>query len=136
MYVLAGTDVRNDAEDHALMFSVAHGCRIEIWHVGQVNGSVAFSNVAVGASEISDFDDAVVDIAFSPDSTAVAVASLDGYVRFYMVKNPVNQTTPSNNSFVTYPDFRSTLVKKTLNYCTNGNLMVERSFLPLFSWTI
>ena len=83
---------RNDAEDHALMFAVAHGPRIEIWHAGQVNGTVAFNNVAVGASEITEFDDAVVDIAFSPDSTAVAVASLDGYVRFFMVCLSVYQT--------------------------------------------
>lgn len=87
LIVLLGDDVRNDAEDHALMFAVAHGRRVEIWHAGQVNGAVSYGNVTVGATQIEEFDDAVVDIAFSPDSTAVALASLDGYVRFFLVRS-------------------------------------------------
>ena len=84
--VLLEDDVRNDGDDHALMFAVAHGRRVEIWHAGKVNGTVTNNNVTIGTSQIDEFDDAVVDLAFSPDSTAVALASLDGYVRFFMVR--------------------------------------------------
>lgn len=78
-------DERNDADDHALMLAAAHECRVEIWHLGLVNGVVTYPSVTTGATQITLFDDAVVDVAFSPDSTAIAVASLDGYVRFFLV---------------------------------------------------
>ncbi|KAK4023828.1 hypothetical protein OUZ56_009226 [Daphnia magna] len=76
---------RNDADDHALMLASSHECRVEIWHLGHINGTVTYPSVTTGATQITSFDDAVVDIAFSPDSTAIAVASLDGYVRFFLV---------------------------------------------------
>lgn len=77
--------IRNDSDDHALMLAAAHDCRVEIWHLGHVNGTVTYPSVTTGATQITLFDDNVVDIAFSPDSTAIAVASLDGYVRFFLV---------------------------------------------------
>lgn len=77
--------VRNDADDHALMLASSHDCRVEIWHLGHVNGTVTYPSVTTGATQITSFDDVVVDVAFSPDSTAIAVASLDGYVRFFLV---------------------------------------------------
>ncbi|XP_057374740.1 enhancer of mRNA-decapping protein 4-like isoform X1 [Daphnia carinata] len=76
---------RNDADDHALLLASSHDCRVEIWHLGHINGTVTYPTVTTGATQITSFDDAVVDIAFSPDSTALAVASLDGYVRFFLV---------------------------------------------------
>ena len=78
-------DVRNDAEDHALLLATSHDDCVEIWHLGHVSGKVSYKSVATGATQITVFEEAVVDIAFSPDSTAVAVASLDGYVRFFLV---------------------------------------------------
>lgn len=55
--------------------------------MGHVNGVVTYKTITTGATQITVFEEAVVDIAFSPDSTAVAVASLDGYVRFFLVIN-------------------------------------------------
>lgn len=83
-------DSRNDSEDHALLLAASHDCRIEVWHLGHVNGIVSFQTVNTGAMEVSVFEEAVVDIAFSPDSTAIAVASLDGYVRFFLVLHIIN----------------------------------------------
>lgn len=77
---------RNDADDHALMLAASHDCRVEIWHLGHISGTVSYASATTGVTQITSFDDAVVDIAFSPDSTAIAVASLDGYVRFFLVK--------------------------------------------------
>jgi WD40 repeat protein len=77
--------LRNDADDHALMLAAVHDCRVEIWHLGHINGTVTYPSVTTGSTQITSFDDAVVDVAFSPDSTAIAVASLDGYVRFFLV---------------------------------------------------
>lgn len=77
--------LRNDADDHALMLAATHDCRVEIWHLGHISGTVTYPSVTTGATQITLFDDAVVDVAFSPDSTAIAVASLDGYVRFFLV---------------------------------------------------
>ena len=80
-------DIRNDAEDHALLLGTSHDDVVEIWHLGHVNGNVTYRSITAGATQITVFEEAVVDIAFSPDSTAVAVASLDGYVRFFLVMN-------------------------------------------------
>jgi len=77
--------LRNDADDHALMLAASHDCRVEIWHLGHISGTVTYPSVTTGSTQITSFDDAVVDVAFSPDSTAIAVASLDGYVRFFLV---------------------------------------------------
>ena len=74
-----------NAGDPALMLAATHNCRVEIWHLGITNGTVSNSSVTTGYTQITSFDDAVVDVAFSPDSTAIAVASLDGYVRFFSV---------------------------------------------------
>lgn len=81
----ATEDARNDAEDHALLLATSHDDFVEIWHLGHVNGVVTYKTITTGAMQITVFEEAVVDIAFSPDSTAVAVASLDGYVRFFLV---------------------------------------------------
>lgn len=75
----------SDADDHSLMLAAAHDCSVEIWHVGHVSGVVTYPSVTTGATQITLFDEAVVDMVFSPDSTAIAVASLDGYVRFFLV---------------------------------------------------
>jgi len=77
--------IRNDSEDHALLLAASHDCRLEVWHLGHVNGTVSFQTVNSGTTEVTVFEEAVVDIAFSPDSTAFAVASLDGCVRFFLV---------------------------------------------------
>ena len=66
------------------MLASSHDCLVRIWHLGHIEGAVSYPNVMTGSCEIS-LDAAVVDIAFSPDSTAIAVASLDGYIRFYLV---------------------------------------------------
>ena len=67
------------------MLAASHDCRVEIWHLGHISGTVTYPTVTTGSTQITLFDDAVVDVAFSPDSTAIAVASLDGYVRFFLV---------------------------------------------------
>ena len=67
------------------MLACSHESIIEIWHLGIVNGGVSHQIVNSGTSQITDFLGPVVDISFSPDSTAVAAASLDGYVRFFLV---------------------------------------------------
>ena len=67
------------------MLAVSHDDFVEIWHLGHVNGTVTYQTITAGASQITVLEEAVVDIAFSPDSTAVAIASLDGYVRFFLV---------------------------------------------------
>lgn len=67
------------------MLAASHDCRVEIWHLGHISGTVTYPTVSTGSTQITLFDDAVVDVAFSPDSTAIAVASLDGYVRFFLV---------------------------------------------------
>ena len=77
---------RNDIDDHALLLAASHDCRVEVWHLGRIHGNVSYQAVNSGAMEVTAFEEAVVDIAFSPDSTAVAVASLDGYVRFFLVR--------------------------------------------------
>ena len=66
------------------MLASSHNCLVRIWHLGHIEGTVSYPNVTTGTCEIS-LDATVVDIAFLPDSTAIAVASLDGYVRFYLV---------------------------------------------------
>nr|CAH0110818.1 unnamed protein product [Daphnia galeata] len=75
------------------MLAASHDCRVEVWHLGYINGTVSNSSVTTGFTLITSFDHAVVDVAFSPDSTAIAVASLDGYVRFFSVN--VNGKIPS-----------------------------------------
>ncbi len=67
------------------MLACSHDTVIEIWHLGLVNGSISYQTVVSGTTLISDFQGPVVDISFSPDSTAVAAASLDGYIRFFLV---------------------------------------------------
>lgn len=41
-----------------------------------------------GMLALNHHDMDIVDAAFSPDGTALATASLDGYVKFFQVSNP------------------------------------------------
>ena len=78
-------DVDDDAADQALLLAASHDKDVEVWHLGRVTGAQTYASAAQGAMLVQQCDKPVVDVAFSPDSTAVAVASLDGYVRFFMV---------------------------------------------------
>ena len=48
-------------------------------------GPLLVGDVSEGFMEILDHGQAVMDAAFSPDGTALATASVDGYVKFYQV---------------------------------------------------
>ena len=133
----ASDGLRNDADDHALMLAASHDCCVEVWHLGHINGTVTYPSVTTGSTQITSFEDAVVDVAFSPDSTAIAVASLDGYVRFFLVSKLVL-------FFILLRKFgliskfysRSTQKKKALKFCTSGNHTKEKDYQELFSWII
>ena len=74
-----------NAQDHALLLAVSHEELVEVWHLGQVNGVLNYQSVSLGAMMITECEEPVVDMTFSPDSSVVAVASLDGFVRFFSV---------------------------------------------------
>jgi WD40 repeat protein len=69
------------------MLAVSHDRRVQVWHVGQVKGTVAYSSVT-GTTEMTGFDGDIIDFLFTPDTTAIAVASLDGYVTIFDVSRP------------------------------------------------
>ena len=79
------SEIESDADDQALMLAASHGDFVQVWHLGHINGTVTYSGVTTGSTLISCFEDSVVDLAFSPDGTALAVASLDGFVKFLLV---------------------------------------------------
>ena len=82
---IIGEEMSDDSNDHALLLAASHNNKVEIWHLGLVNGLFTYQSATIGVMLIEHFEKAVVDIAFSPDSTAVAVASLDGTVCFFTV---------------------------------------------------
>lgn len=83
------TNVKCDTVDRALMLAVSHARRVQVWHVGKVNGTVAYSSVTAGTTEMACFDGDIIDLSFTPDATAIAVASLDGYVTIFDVSRPI-----------------------------------------------
>ena len=97
--------------------------------MGITNETVSNSSVTTGYTQITSFDDAVVDVAFSPDSTAIAVASLEGYVRFFLVSKLLLFFILLRK-FCLISKFysRSTQIKKALKFCTSGNHTKEKDY--------
>nr|CAD7426114.1 unnamed protein product [Timema monikensis] len=82
----------------AKLLVLIHGSRAELWNVGMVNrkhgvGPLHPDEVEEGFLEINEHEQDIVDASFSPDGTALATASLDGYVKFFQVYMH-NENTP------------------------------------------
>ncbi|KAK3914051.1 Enhancer of mRNA-decapping protein 4 [Frankliniella fusca] len=78
-------------EEVANMLVVTHGPRAEIWNVEMVvqkhgtDKELHPEDVKEGLLSLNHHEVDIVDAAFSPDGTALATASLDGYVKFFQV---------------------------------------------------
>ncbi|XP_026271713.1 enhancer of mRNA-decapping protein 4 isoform X1 [Frankliniella occidentalis] len=78
-------------EEVANMLVVTHGPRAEIWNVQMViqkhgtDKELHPEDVKEGLLSLNHHEVDIVDAAFSPDGTALATASLDGYVKFFQV---------------------------------------------------
>lgn len=78
-------------EEVANMLVVTHGSRAEIWNVEMVvkkhgmDKELHPEDVIEGLLCLNHHEMDIVDAAFSPDGTALATASLDGYVKFFQV---------------------------------------------------
>ncbi|RZC35823.1 enhancer of mRNA-decapping protein 4, partial [Asbolus verrucosus] len=92
---LACFDEEDDSpDDPEKMFVILNGHKAEIWNVGIINAKYGTTPIEPnenyeGYVEISHTAE-LVDASFSSDGTAIAVACLDGYVKFfqiYMVDN-------------------------------------------------
>ncbi|XP_063229999.1 enhancer of mRNA-decapping protein 4 isoform X2 [Bacillus rossius redtenbacheri] len=74
----------------ARLLVLIHGARAELWNVAMVarrhgKGALPDGVPEEGFLEVGDHDQDVVDASFSPDGTALATASRDGYVKFFQV---------------------------------------------------
>jgi enhancer of mRNA-decapping protein 4 len=93
-YLACYDEEEESADDPEKMFVVLNGDKAEIWNVAIINakygsGPIEPNENYEGYVEISHTAE-LVDASFSSDGTAIAVACLDGYVKFfqiYMVDN-------------------------------------------------
>ncbi|KAF0310005.1 Enhancer of mRNA-decapping protein 4 [Amphibalanus amphitrite] len=79
-----------ETEETAKLLLVTHGNRAHLLNVAIMveehgPGPLLVGDVSEGFMEILDHGQAVTDAAFSPDGTALATASVDGYVKFYQI---------------------------------------------------
>jgi enhancer of mRNA-decapping protein 4 len=77
-------------DDPSRLLVLTHNGIIEIWNVDSVSrengaGPLEPSEVQVGFLTIDEHTQTVVDASYSPDGTALAVASLDGEVKFFQI---------------------------------------------------
>ncbi|XP_076043914.1 enhancer of mRNA-decapping protein 4 homolog Ge-1 isoform X2 [Oratosquilla oratoria] len=83
--------VEEDNGEAAYLLALTHGCQGEIWNIQAImskHGSgavVSRAQVSSGYQVMDQHKEAITDAAFSPDGTALATASLDGYVKFFQV---------------------------------------------------
>lgn len=67
-----------------------HYYTAELINVGVINakhgcGTLTITELSEGYLEINEHSQPIMDAAFSPDGTAVATASMDGYVKFFQI---------------------------------------------------
>ncbi|XP_034237010.1 enhancer of mRNA-decapping protein 4 isoform X4 [Thrips palmi] len=78
-------------EEVANMLVVTHGPKAQIWNVEMVTKKYGTDkelrpdDIKEGMLSLNHHELDIVDVAFSPDGTALATASLDGYVKFFQV---------------------------------------------------
>ncbi|GIY27632.1 enhancer of mRNA-decapping protein 4 [Caerostris darwini] len=85
----------DENEDFSTLLVVTHEERAEIWHVETVvkehgQGNLALEDVKIGIQVISDHKMPITTATFSPDGTALAIASIDGVIKFFQV-NTLNK---------------------------------------------
>ncbi|XP_025833664.1 enhancer of mRNA-decapping protein 4 isoform X2 [Agrilus planipennis] len=83
-------------DDPAKLFVFLNGSKAEIFDVSIVNSQYGSDPLCPtsdieGFIEISEHILDIVDASFSPDGTALATSSLDGYVKFFQVDMPDNE---------------------------------------------
>ncbi|XP_055929956.1 enhancer of mRNA-decapping protein 4-like [Argiope bruennichi] len=86
-------------EDLTTLLVVTHDERAEIWNVDTVlkehgPGNLTVDDVKGGVQAISDHKMPISTATFSPDGTALAIASLDGVVKFFQVSNLEKDISP------------------------------------------
>lgn len=82
-------DDEND-EDSSTLLVLTHGNKAELLSVNLITkkhgiGPICLSSISEGFLEINEHSQPITDAAFSPDGTAVATASADGYVKFFQI---------------------------------------------------
>ncbi|KAK9701745.1 WD40 region of Ge1, enhancer of mRNA-decapping protein [Popillia japonica] len=89
-YVPSCDENPDTIDDPAKLLVLLNGSRAEVWDVSIVNAK--YGNTPIqpreehnGFVEISGHSMDIIDASFSPDGTAIATASLDGYVKFFQV---------------------------------------------------
>ncbi|GJQ69671.1 putative enhancer of mRNA-decapping protein, partial [Trypoxylus dichotomus] len=89
-YVPSSDENSDTIDDPAKLLVLLNGNRAEVWDVSIVNAK--YGNAPIqpreehnGFVEISGHTMDIIDASFSPDGTAIATASLDGYVKFFQV---------------------------------------------------
>jgi WD40 repeat protein len=76
-----------DSNGVALYMAASHCRKLRIWNLGVKASHLQMVNKKRHVVKMFTFEieKQVVDMAFSPDASTFAVASLDGYVHFYKV---------------------------------------------------
>ncbi|CAL1278496.1 unnamed protein product [Larinioides sclopetarius] len=86
-------------EDQTTLLVVTHDERAEIWNVDTVlkehgPGNLTIDDVKGGVQVISDIKMPISTATFSPDGTALAIASLNGDVKFFQVNTLEKDISP------------------------------------------
>ncbi|GFQ69841.1 enhancer of mRNA-decapping protein 4 [Trichonephila clavata] len=93
------TEDESSGEDLTTLLVVTHEERAEIWNVGTVvkehgHGNLAIDDVKVGVQVVTDHKMPIATATFSPDGTALSIASFDGVVKFFQVNTLKKDISP------------------------------------------
>ncbi|XP_071039309.1 enhancer of mRNA-decapping protein 4 [Parasteatoda tepidariorum] len=87
------------ADDVSSLLVVTHNEKAEIWDIDTVikkygHGNLKQEEVKCGVQVIKDHKEPIATATFSPDGTAIAIASTDGVVNFFQVNIPEQDESP------------------------------------------